>query len=201
VGAFLYGPVQGFMIWNAFLAAIPAVLALALFTAGLPRRFAPGPFIWWLGFGAWVLFLPNAPYLLTDVVHMIHDIQRTRSDGWAYLVIATYGLLFALGLASYALSLQLFRSFLRRKVRARLVAPVILVVHTLCVVAMYLGRRVRLNSWDVVTAPQRVAASLLRIPGPRTAAELVAMFVAVGIGVFVTLAVGDKVVARARRLL
>ena len=196
MGAFLYGPVHGFMLWNLFLAAIPAALALALFAVTVPRRV-----MWWLGFGAWVLFLPNAPYLLMDVVHMIHDIQGTRSDGWAYLVIATYGLLFALGLASYALSLELFRWFLRRTVRTGLVAPTILLVHASCIVAMYLGRRIRINSWDVFTAPRQVAASFLHVPQPTTLAELAVMFVVVGIGVFVTVAVGDQVVARARRLL
>ena len=63
-------------------------------------------------------------------------------------------MLFAFGLASYALSLQLFRRFLHRNVAPRLVAPTILFVHALCVLAMYLGRVIRLNSWDVVTAPQ-----------------------------------------------
>jgi uncharacterized membrane protein len=133
VRAFLYGPVHGFMLWNVFLAVVPALLALVLFTAPVRRGVA-----WWTAFGAWVLFLPNAPYLLTDVVHMVHDIKSAPSDTWAYLVLATYGALFACGLASYALSLRLFRRFLRRTVRARLVAPTILIVHALCVLAMYL---------------------------------------------------------------
>ena len=182
------------MLWNVFLAAVPAVLAVALF-ATAPRR---GVF-WWSGFAAWVLFLPNAPYLLTDVVHMIHDIQHTRSDSWAYLVIATYGALFAFGLGSYALSLQLFRRFLHRIGRSRLVAPAVLVVHGLCVVAMYLGRVIRLNSWDVVTAPQHVAASVLRVPRPTTVVLLAMMFVVVGVAVFATLAIGDKAMRRAQR--
>ena len=194
--AFLFGPVHGFMLWNLFLAAVPAVLALALFTVARRRGV-----VWWAAFGAWVLFLPNAPYLLTDVVHMIHDIQNSRSDAWGYVVIATYCALFACGLASYALSLQLFRWYMHRNMTSRLVAPVILLVHALCVVAMYLGREVRLNSWDVVTAPHEVAASLLRVPRPFTVAVLAVMFVVVGMGVFATVAVGDKVVARARRLL
>jgi uncharacterized membrane protein len=196
VGAFLYGPVHGFMLWNLFLAGVPAVLALALFRKSARRRV-----FWWFAFGAWVLFLPNAPYLLTDVVHMVHDIQRAHSDRWAYVVIATYASLFALGLASYAFSLQLFRAFLHRTLGSRYVAPSILFVHALCAVAMYLGRFIRLNSWDVVTAPQEVAASLLRVPGPRSVAVVVVMFVVVGAGVFAAVAVGDKVVAHARRRL
>src|SRR5258707_813088 len=80
VVAFLYGPVHGFMLWNAFLAGCPAALALALFTRPAPERRGV---LWWAGLAAWVLFLPNAPYVLTDVVHMIDDIQRAHSDAWA----------------------------------------------------------------------------------------------------------------------
>jgi uncharacterized membrane protein len=117
VGAFPYGPVHGFMVWNLFLATVPAILALALFTTSARRGV-----VWGLGLSAWILFLLNAPYLLTDVVHMVHEIRVAPSDARAYVVIATYGGLFAFGLAVYALSLQLFRRFLHRTVRARLVA-------------------------------------------------------------------------------
>jgi uncharacterized membrane protein len=195
VGAFIYGPVHGFMIWNLLLAAIPAVLALALFTTSTRR----GP-VWWVGAGVWVLFLPNAPYPLTDVVHMVGAMRVSRSDQHAYLVLLTYAVLFTCGLASYALSLQLFRRYLHRTISSRFVAPTVSFVHALCVVAMYIGRFVRLNSWDAILAPQRVAASVLRVPGPFTVALLAAMFVVVGAGTFATVAVGDKVVAQARRV-
>lgn len=191
MGGFLYGPVHGFMLWNLFLAAVPLVLAVALFA--LPLR--PGV-VWCAGFATWVLFLPNAPYLLTDVVHMFHDIQQSPSDTWSYVVTATYGALFAFGLMSYAASLQLFRRFLNRFVSARLVLPILLVVHTLCVVAMYAGRVVRVNSWDVVTAPGEIVTTFLRVPQPQTVVELAVMFFVVGAGVFVTIAVAQK--ARAR---
>jgi uncharacterized membrane protein len=182
------------MVWNLFLATIPAILALVLFPTSARRNV-----VWWLGLGAWILFLPNAPYLLTDVVHMVHDVRVAPSDARAYVVLATYGGLFAFGPAVYALSLQLFRGSLRRTVRARLVAPAILLVHALCVLALYLGRFIRLSSWDVVLAPQRVAASVMHVPRPITVAVLAVMFVVVGGGAFATAAIGDKVVAQARR--
>jgi len=191
MGGFLYGPVHGFMLWNLFLAAVPLVLGVVLFALPVRTRV-----VWCAGFAMWVLFLPNAPYLLTDVVHMFHDIQASPSDEWSYVVTATYGVLFACGLASYAVSLQLFRRFLHRVVGARLVLPIILVVHGLCVVAMYAGRVVRQNSWDVLTAPHEVFAAFARVPQPRTVAVLVTMFVVVGAGVFATIAVAQK--ARAR---
>jgi uncharacterized membrane protein len=191
MGAFLYGPVHGFMLWNVLLAAVPLVLAVGLFAFPVRTGVA-----WCVGFAIWVLFLPNAPYLLTDVVHMFHDIQRSPSDTWSYIVTATYGALFAFGLSSYAASLQLFRRFLPRVVGDRMVLPLVLVVHALCVTAMYAGRVVRLNSWDVFTAPGEVVSAFLRVPRPVTVVELTAMFVVVGAGVFATLAVMQK--ARAR---
>ena len=200
VGAFLYGPVHGFMLWNLFLAAHPrGPRARCSFTTSRsPARRASGG----SGSATWVLFLPNAPYVLTDVVHMVHDIQRAHSDTWAYLVIATYGVLFAFGLASYAFSLQLFRRFLHRTVRARLDRAGDPRRARACVLAMYLGRVIRLNSWDVVTR----AAGGRGIGAARSAIRarscvLAVMFVVVGVGVFVAAAVGDKVVARARRWL
>ncbi len=57
--------VHPFMVWNLYLAAIPAVVALLLF-----RRPASRSVAWFAGFGVWLLFLPNAPYVLTDVVHL-----------------------------------------------------------------------------------------------------------------------------------
>src|SRR4051812_24343730 len=53
------------MVWNLALAAVPVFLAMALFRPG--RRHGVG---WWLGTALFVLFLPNAPYVLTDVVHL-----------------------------------------------------------------------------------------------------------------------------------
>jgi uncharacterized membrane protein len=179
------------MLWNGFLALVPLVLAVALFA--FPLRTGV---IWCAGFATWVLFLPNAPYLLTDVVHMFHDIKRSPSDTWSLVVTATYAVLFAFGLASYAASLHLFRRFLHRRVAPRLVLPVILFVHALCIAALYAGRVVRLNSWDVVTAPREVVVAYLRVPQPLTVVLLAGWFVVIGAGVFATIAVAQQ--ARAR---
>lgn len=195
MGAFVVGPVHGFMLWNSFLALIPPALAIVLFRSR--SRFG-GP-LWWTGAVVWLLFLPNAPYVLTDVVHMVGAVRVSRSDAHAYLVLCTYGLLFTCGLAAYVFSLQTFRRFLHRVVPSTVVAPVLLGVHALCVVAMYLGRVVRVNSWDAVLAPGRVLGSMAHVPSPRTVAVLAVMFLVVGIGAFFTAAIGEKVVAQLRR--
>lgn len=183
------------MVWNLYLAAIPTVLALVLFRR--PTRLNT---TWWLTFVAWMLFLPNAPYVLTDVVHMVDDLRSSPSDGHAYAVLATYAAFAGVGLVSYVVSMQLFRTFLHRDAPARFVAPILITVHGLCVIAMYLGRVVRLNSWDVVLEPGRVVASILRVPHPSTVVLLVAMFLVVGVVAYATAAVGDKALTQLRRL-
>lgn len=192
--AFLLGPVHGFMVWNSFLAAVPAVLALALFHRPRPRR----P-VWVAGFVVWLLFLPNAPYVCTDVTHMVDDLRRAASRFDAYVVLATYGAFFAGGLASYVLSMQLFRRFLHRVVARRLVAPILITVHGLCVVAIYLGRFVRLNSWDALLAPDEVLGAVLRVPRPSTIVVLAVTFVVIGAGAYAMTAVLEKVAAQIRR--
>jgi uncharacterized membrane protein len=195
VGAFLYGPVHGFMVWNLFLAAVPVALAGLLF-----RRHAHHSYVWWCGLALWVLFLPNAPYVLTDVVHMVDDVQVAPSRLHAYEVLVLYAAFYGAGLTCYVISLQRFRRHMHRVAPSRIVLPVMLGLHGLCVVGMYLGRFLQLNSWDAVLAPGAVVTTVLRVPRPSTVVLLALMFVVVGAGAFATAAVGEKVLAQLRRL-
>ena len=183
------------MVWNLYLAALPAVVALLLF-----RRPAPRGVAWVAGFSIWLLFLPNAPYVLTDVVHLHEDLYASRSASHTYAVLAAYAVFFAGGLVSYVVSLQLFRRFLHRAVSRSLVLPAILLVHALSIVAVYIGRFMRVNSWDVVFAPRAVLESIVRVPRASSLAVFVVMFIVVGFGTFATYAVGEKVWSRVRRL-
>ncbi len=191
-----FGPVHPFMVWNLYLAAIPALLALVLF-----RRAQRFNVTWGLGFVAWLLFLPNAPYVLTDVVHMLDDLHASTSNRHSYEVLITYAVLFGCGLCSYVLSLQLFRRFLHRVAPPQVILPALLALHGLCVVAMYLGRFMRLNSWDAVFDPGAVLQSVLRVPRPTTVVVLAAMFLVVGVGACITAATAQKVFAKLRRLI
>jgi Protein of unknown function (DUF1361) len=60
-------PAFVFLTWNLFLAWIPFVLSLCV--AAVHGRGGPRPLLWVLGAG-WLLFLPNAPYILTDFIHL-----------------------------------------------------------------------------------------------------------------------------------
>ncbi|RYG64099.1 DUF1361 domain-containing protein, partial [bacterium] len=100
---------------------------------------------------AWLAFLPNAPYLLTDMQHFNSDGLAPRwYDSWLFGANALNGLLLgsaALGIGHRALERSL-------GVAGGWVAVVI--VCLLCGFGIYLGRFVRLNSWDVLTNPVRV---------------------------------------------
>jgi uncharacterized membrane protein len=78
--------------------------------------------------------------------------------------------------------------------------PVLLAVHALSVVAVYIGRFMRLNSWDVVFAPHAVIDAVVRIPRPSSLAVFAVMFLVIGFGTFSTYAVGEKLLHQVRRL-
>lgn len=60
---YMQNTIYRFMLWNLFLAWIPLVCALA----AERMRSAPAMLICGV---AWLVFLPNAPYMLTDLAHL-----------------------------------------------------------------------------------------------------------------------------------
>src|SRR4051812_46712757 len=76
----------GWMAWNTLLAVLPVALALVLF-APPDRRRVPRPVRWALT-AAFVALLPNAPYTLTDVLHLAGDVRASGSDRVVALVVA-----------------------------------------------------------------------------------------------------------------
>jgi uncharacterized membrane protein len=108
--------------------------------AAVHDRGGPRPLLWVLG-AAWLLFLPNAPYNLTDFVHL------GRADGaplWfdAALIAAFAGTGLALGLASLLIVHQVVEARAGRIVGW----AVALGSLVLSAVGVYLGRYPRFNS-------------------------------------------------------
>jgi uncharacterized membrane protein len=143
----LYGP-GGFryLVWNLGLAWAPLLFALLLYAA-YRRRHTVAELVA-LG-AAWVVFLPNAPYMVTDFVHLG---DRHRLVDAAILASFAFTAL-ALGFAS----LLLVQIVVTRKVGARAGWAVALGAMFLASAGVYLGRVHRFNSWDVVTRPRLVA--------------------------------------------
>ncbi|MDX2282929.1 MAG: DUF1361 domain-containing protein [Bacteroidia bacterium] len=132
-----------FLLWNLFLAWIPWLIS-----AWLVRR--PRPLLLLVpALAAWLLFFPNAPYILTDLVHFR---KYNRVPQWydlsLILAFAWAGLLAGLN------SLEHIHGLLRSRWGSRpawLAAAVLLL---LAAYGVYLGRYGRRNSWEVLTEPE-----------------------------------------------
>jgi uncharacterized membrane protein len=143
--AYTGAPNFPYLIWNLFLAWIPFVLSILLYDG---RRRGMGVFgLTSLG-GLWLLFFPNAPYIVTDFIHLERDpLSPLWYDGLTIASFAAVGLLLGLG------SLYLVQSVVRDALGTRLAWSVAGGALALGSVGIYVGRFLRLNSWDFVTSP------------------------------------------------
>ncbi len=139
-----------YLVWNLFLAWIP--LLLALWLDERDRRDGSKDWRFWAMAFAWLMFFPNAPYILTDLTHLK---LATKLRWWTDLIII---LLFAVtGLVLAFLSLHRMQSMVVRR-RGWLAGWIfVFAVAFLTGFGVYLGRFERWNSWDVVVHPIRMA--------------------------------------------
>jgi uncharacterized membrane protein len=148
-----------YLIWNLFLAWIP--FGLAVFVYDRWRRRGVGLTLLVLG-GLWLLFFPNAPYIATDFVHLQHDpLAPFWYDAVTIALFAWMGLL--LGFASLYLMQTVVRQW-RGPVAGWIFAVVAIGLGSL---GIYLGRFLRLNSWDALEHPSvlpRIAHAVARDP-------------------------------------
>jgi uncharacterized membrane protein len=153
---------SNWIIWNLFLAFIPLVLSFWLFRSSrwprnlLSRRFIPAG-LWWLGLAVFIAFLPNAPYLLTDIIHLIQATRGINSVWTLTLVVIPVHLLAIVsGFLAYVIALINQGAFWQKLGLKRYILPSELFLHVLAAIGIYLGRFRRLNSWDIITDPQNV---------------------------------------------
>jgi len=145
-----------FLIWNLFLAWIPFIIAYFTYTATLNRRqvlvVVPIAAFFWL------IFFPNAPYILTDFQHLAgvwRDVP-TWYDVMLLIWFSFTGLL--LGMVSLFLMQEIIRREFGRWVGWSFVA----IVAGLSSVGVYVGRFLRWNSWDIFFHPAGMAEYTLQ---------------------------------------
>lgn len=149
---------SGWIIWNLFLAFIPLALSFWLYR----RRTKVRSLLWWVAFAVFLAFLPNAPYLLTDIIHLIRA-TRMGYSVWVITLIFIPLHLFAIlaGFQAYVISVMNQSSYLRRLGATRFIVWSELLTHALCAIGVYMGRFRRFNSWDLVTDPSNVLLTTL----------------------------------------
>jgi uncharacterized membrane protein len=148
-----------YLIWNLFLAWIP--FALAVFVYDRWRRRGAGFTLFCLG-ALWLLFFPNAPYIATDFVHLERGSPAPFwFDAVTIAAFAWMGVL--LGFASLYLMQTVVRQW-RSELAGWIFAVVAIGLGSL---GIYLGRFLRLNSWDALEHPSvlpRILHTVARDP-------------------------------------
>jgi len=148
-----------YLVWNLFLAWIPFALAVVVYDRW--RRRGAGLTVLALG-ALWLLFFPNAPYIVTDFVHL----ERGGAVPYWYdaVTIAAFAWMgVMLGFASLFLMQTVVRQW-RGPVAGWLFALVAIGLGSL---GIYLGRFLRLNSWDALEHPSvipRILHAVARDP-------------------------------------
>jgi uncharacterized membrane protein len=137
---------DSYLLWNLFLAWLPLVFALQL-----AHRLKHKLWSSWecLTLSVlWLLFLPNSFYLVSDFIHL----QEGPRPDILYDAVMFTAFIYT-GVILGFTSLYLVHLQLRRRLSPRLAAIWVGVTLFLCSVAIYIGRDLRWNSWDVVTNP------------------------------------------------
>jgi uncharacterized membrane protein len=134
-----------FLNWNLFLAFIPwAVTSMAILKPGI-QRYKITIFILLV---IWLLFFPNAPYILTDLFHLR---LKSAMPKWFDLILI---LSFAwTGLVFGYLSLWDIEKILSKSLSQIWISLISVCLLFIGSFGIYLGRYLRWNSWDIINEP------------------------------------------------
>ncbi len=142
-----------FLIWNVFLAIIPYTITMYLNTK--PNISKIKLAFWGL---VWLAFLPNAPYIVTDLIHI-----RIGNHSLLWLDVLVV-LSFALsGLLLFFISIMDMQKLLKSKFEKLPVEAVSIVIIFLCGFGVYLGRFLRYNSWEIISQPHLLFKDIITI--------------------------------------
>jgi uncharacterized membrane protein len=140
-----------FLVWNLFLAWTPFAI-----TTIMKERIFENKLLFYPAFLGWLLLLPNAPYLITDFVHLG---KKPGAPVWFDVLLlisfAMTGLLYGLA------SMKTMHNMLIAKFNVQIAGIIISAVCFLSGFGVYLGRVLRYNSWDVLHSPFTLAGDIL----------------------------------------
>jgi uncharacterized membrane protein len=144
-----------FLIWNLFLAWIPLGMAYMVSFAK-KRRYVliTVPF----AAALWLLFFPNAPYILTDFQHLGRP--HTGMPIWFDMLLINW-------FAWTGLLLGVFSLFMMHDIVRRMLGRIagwgfVITVSALSGLGIYMGRFLRWNSWDLLFRPLELLQELIQ---------------------------------------
>lgn len=145
-----------FLAWNLFLGYLPYKISVYVYS----KKEQLGSKAFYASFLIWLLFLPNALYVISDIKHFK---VRPPAPEWLDSL-----LLFVFAFASLYYGVQsvqyMFRTLLnRRKNKSWLLSQFLLPVSLLSGFGVYLGRVERWNSWDLFVHPIQLFKNALHL--------------------------------------
>ncbi len=180
-----------FMVWNLFLAWLPLLFMVWLRKMLKHKRWSS-----WQGIALsvlWLGFLPNSFYIVTDYIHLA-DVASTDILYDAVMLTAFVITGLVLGFAS----LYLFHMELRKRLPMRTASRLIGLILLLCSFAIYLGRDLRWNTWDLFLNPAGILFDVSdRLISPTDHPQMylttISFFVLLGVCYMITLHVVQTV--------
>ena len=143
----------GFLIYNLSLAYIPVLISTYIRFYSIRKKVK---ILNWILAFIWMIFFPNAPYILTDGLHVMDaDSSCLLVDS----IIWLYIMLIALWIA--IISIGDIELIIRKKISHRLIVHLsIISIILLSAYGIYLGRDLRLNSWDIILKPYSLVQNI-----------------------------------------
>ena len=164
----------GFLVWNLILAGVPLIISTWL----LENPKACKSKILFLLSAIWLLFLPNAPYIITDFLHF--KTSRGMPEWFDLLLLMSFSWSgIAFGFLSMADMHKIWETRFNAKTGWMFIAACCL----LSGFGIYLGRFLRYNSWDIISNPLELITDI-----PLLLCQLRTIGFSLGYGSFVLLA-------------
>lgn len=141
-----------FLVWNLFLAWLPFVIS-----AGFKKMQHKQKWQQALVFFIWLLFFPNALYIVTDLIHL--DLETTVPKWFDAILLFTSCIT---GLLMAFISLLRVEKYLLYHFNYRVVKAQIIFILFTASFGVYLGRFLRWNSWDIISNPLALLFSIIQ---------------------------------------
>jgi uncharacterized membrane protein len=141
-----------FLVWNLFLAWLPFLIS-----AGFKKMQYKQKWQQVLAFFIWLLFFPNALYIVTDLIHL--DLETTVPKWFDAILLFTSCIT---GLLMAFVSLIRVEKYLSYHFSNRVVNAQVIFILFAASFGVYLGRFLRWNSWDIVGNPFALLFSIVQ---------------------------------------
>lgn len=131
-----------YILWNLFLAFVPVLISFMMLKFHEKKSLKTIIFI--PGFLLWLLFIPNAPYLVTDLIHL----GESRTIPILFDVILLFSSAY-LGMIFFFYSLSHIEKIVKKFISKRWMIALTIILLLLISFGIYIGRFLRFNSWDI----------------------------------------------------